>query len=112
MYTGIANIRYLSSDNPGIQSASQYTQALEIFDYYHLIIQNSIRKVGHLYSDNPEIQSASLLHTSIENVGYLSSDNPEIPIFQSLFTGIENITYLGFSTEIFEISDNIHLPLA
>jgi hypothetical protein len=38
---GIKIIRSLSSDNPKIQSASQYTQAWEILDLYHLIIQKS-----------------------------------------------------------------------
>ena len=57
-------LRYLSSDNPEIQSASQHTQAWEFLDLYHLIlicqsIFTGIGNITSLLSDNPEIQFAS-----------------------------------------------------
>jgi hypothetical protein len=60
---GIKIIRSLSSDNPKIQSASQYTQAWEILDLYHLAIQKSNLPVNTIY-------------TGIANIRNLSSDNP------------------------------------
>ena len=95
-------MRYVSSDYPEIQSASQSTQAWEILDIYiwslssdnpesqsARLLYTSMKKGRHLYYDNPEIQSASLLYTIIGNVTYLSSDNPEIQSSSHYSQGLE-----------------------
>ena len=66
---------YLSSESPEIQFASQYTQGLEILDLYHLIIQKF----------NLLVNIQIPIYTYMEILRSVSSDNAEIQ-FASQYT--------------------------